>query len=277
MNLQNYTRVTLITLMLLFTSCGKEGQQQDIVKDVNVVTSLEDGDVYLSLGIMVKIGTTNLSAITLPIYNYADPLSPKYGEISFRPTLEPGINEVRIKANLSASAKVSGGWAKLPNGADLPIAGINESDVVQLQIDQIHSRIYLAFQEKRSLFGFAVAIKEFDKLNGKIPGANIFLGFDIKGVLGSVGIFTGDASYESGLAFFLDISKYFNGDMIDDLLNGREISEESLMASQSFTTQSVREDVREAFSNQNITTKGLVNLHRFLKKMEGKTLHYVDK
>ncbi len=277
MKLTHFLKVFSLSLLLLLGSCGQNGEQQQIVKDVNVLTSLENGDVYLSVAVQVQIGTTNLSAITLPIYNYTDPESPKYGEISFRPTLTPGLNEIKIKANLSASAEVSGGWAKLPNGADLPIAGINESDVIQLQIDKIHSRIYLALQQSRALFGFAVAIKEFERLNGKIPGANIFLGFDIKGVLGSVGIFTGDAEYESGLAFFLDISKYFSGDVIDDLLNGREVTEEALMATQSFRAEALKADVREAFGNKNITARGIKNLHRFLEKMEGRTLHYVDK
>lgn len=278
MKIKSLFTSSLLLLALLFTGCGKDGQQQDIVKGVDVLTSLEDGDVYLSLAVLVKIGTANLTSITLPIYNYTDPNSPKYGEISFKPTMEPGVNEIKVKFNMTFAAQVSGGYAKLPNGAELPIGGLDESDVVQLEVEKIHSRIYLALQQKRALFGFAVAIQEFDRLNGKIPGANIFLGFDIKGVLGTVGLFTGDEAWESGLAFFLDISKYFNSDIIDDLINGRQITAERLeMVNQGFRAASVEEDVRAAFGNKNITTQSVVNLHRYLKRMKKKTLHFVDK
>lgn len=262
----------IIPASLLFTGCGKDGKQQDIVQEVNVLTSLEDGDVYLSLALLVKIGTTNLTSVTLPIVNPYDQ-SIKYGEISFKPTLTAGVNEIKLKFNMSFAAVVNGGYATLPNGADLPIGGLNESDIIELGIEQIHSKIYLGLQKDRSVFGFAVAIKEFDKLNGYIPGANVFLGFDIKGVLGSVGLFTGKNEWESGLGFFLDISKYLTNDIINDMIAGKKISQMQFQTMQS--EMSRKSAPLLSFPNEGVTIKAMRSINKELKRLDKKTLHFV--
>lgn len=288
MNLETRKKMTVISttiilcLTLFISSCGKgDGVKQDIVKEVNVTTSLEDGDVYLSLAILFKIGTTNMTSISLPIVNPNDN-SIKYGEISFKPTLTPGYNEVKLKFNMSFAAEVNGGYASLPNGADLPIGGLDESDVIELSIDKIHSKIYLALKDKVAMFGFAVAIKEFDVLNDYIQGANIFLGFDIKGVLGTIGLFTGDDDWESGLAMFLDVSKYLTNDIINDMINGKKITPErfeamnSRLAAQSLTPLEL-EVKKSNYGSRNVSRKNGMALYKAMRKLKGKTVNYVER
>ena len=98
---KNWKRIfTLIILLstLIFTSCGKS-PEREIVKDVQINSSLEDGDVYLSISSVFKIGAVSMTSIQLPIVDPNDP-SIKYGEVSFRPTIEAGYNEIGIKFNL---------------------------------------------------------------------------------------------------------------------------------------------------------------------------------
>lgn len=287
MKLQTKKKLTFIStavvlcLTLFMSSCGQGGGvKQDIVKEVSVVTSLEDGDVYLSLAILFKIGTTNMTSITLPIVNPNNQV--KYGEISFKPTLTPGYNEVKLKFNMSFAAEVNGGYATLPNGKDLPIGGLDESDVIELGIDQIHSKIYLALKKDLAMFGFAVAIKQFDVLSDYLQGANIFLGFDIKGVLGTVGIFTGDDEWESGLAMFLDVSKYLTNDIINDMINQKEITPERFEAMQSRiasqTVDPVKQEIRKAnFGSRNLSRKNGMALYKAMRKLKGKTVNYVER
>ena len=88
-----------------------------------------------------------------------------------------------------------------PNGNDLPIGGFGPTEIIELAIGKINSKLYLSFGKDNTLLGFAVVIKEFDVVGQSIPGANIFLGFDIKGVQGMAGIFSSEQEMQSGQNF----------------------------------------------------------------------------
>lgn len=212
--------VFLFSFIVLAASCGKNPQNQ-IVKDVALKTTLEDGKVHITASAQFKLGPLVLPSITLPIIDPKEP-GTNYGLISFKPTLQAGFNEIALKLNLSKAARVEGKVPTLPNGASLPVGGINDKRIVELGIDQIHSKIYLGLDGDLTLLGFAIGIKEFDVLNDYLGGTQFFLGFDIKGVLGMVGFFTGNQAYESGLGFFVDMSSVINTDMLNDLINPKK-------------------------------------------------------
>lgn len=269
--------VCVATASLLFTtSCGKK-PEQDIVKDVNIQTELRGNDVWLSLGAVFKLGALSMTAISLPVVDPNDP-SIQYGEIGFKPMAEEGYNEVVLSFNLSASSKVEGSSATLPNGAALPIAGLDNSNVLELKIASINSSIYLSFTENMSVLGFAISIKEFEKVGAAINGANVFLGFDIKGVLGSVGLFTGDEPLKNGLAFFVDLSSVINGQILDDLIAGRELTPAQFteMTRRANTESKQSRGKRKSnYLDVNKTPKNLLKIYKEVNKMGPSKLHFI--
>lgn len=263
---------------LLSTSCGKN-PEQGIIKDVDIHTELREGDVWLTLGAVFKLGVASLTEISFPV---VDPNngSIKYGEISFQPQEEEGMNEIRLSFNLSSAAQVEGGLAKLPNGEDLPIAGVDTSKVLMLDIAEINSRIYIALNSEQSVVGFAVSIKEFEKIGNVISGANIFLGFDIKGVIGSVGLFTGNTPLENGLGFFVDLTSVFTTDMINDIIAGKEITEESFsemkMAMKSYSKEK-RSQTRGNFLNTGDSPQNMLGVAKKVEDFGSRTLRFVPR
>jgi hypothetical protein len=277
---QTLMTMTLLSMTLLFASCGKSPENK-IVKDVSINSILEDGDVYLSFSTVFKIGSISMTSIQLPIVNPYDS-SIKYGEISFKPTLEAGYNEIGIKFNLSASSEVQAGFGTLPNGDELPISGFGPTDVIELKIDKINSKLYLAFGKDHTLLGFAVTIKEFDVVGKAIPGANIFLGFDIKGVNGMAGIFSSEQEMQSGLGFFLDLSSVISNDIINDIIENRPITPETFAQMQeNVTMNSLRKmttgDEEPLFKDINGDVKTLRKLNKAFRKLGKRTVRYVDK
>lgn len=203
---------------MVFHACGKNSQNQ-IVKDIVLQSSMRDEDIWISLSASFMVGNLSFTAITMPIRNPKNP-DVTYGEISFLPTLTPGFNEIKLSLNLSDVAKIQGGASPtLPNGTPIPIGGVGQVPVIELLIPGTNVKIYFAFDQKTVLLGVAAAIKEFDVLSGYIGGANIFLGFNIQGVLGSAGLFTSRESGKSGIGLFVDLSSVINTDILNDLIN----------------------------------------------------------
>ncbi|MBF0299368.1 MAG: hypothetical protein HQK51_11650 [Oligoflexia bacterium] len=234
---QGMITIALILSLAFFVSCknGDGTVKPQIIKDVKLTTSLVDGDVWLGVGATFDLGAMSFTSIKLPIIDPYDKTR-VYGEINFAPTFSGNYNAIEIKVNLSDCAKIPGSSATLPNGNALPMSGL-DGRVVALDIDQIHSKIYLALDHNLTLLGFAISIKEFDVVAQYVGGANIFLGFSIPGVNGSdyikgnVGLYTSlNTSYESGLAFFVDISSVMSTDILNDIIDGVAVTEEKFLA-----------------------------------------------
>ncbi|MEC7182002.1 MAG: hypothetical protein VXW15_04765 [Bdellovibrionota bacterium] len=279
-NLRKLFTLTLLISTLFLASCGKSPENQ-IVKDVNVNSSLEDGDVYVSFSSVFKIGAVSMTSIQLPIVDPRDS-SIKYGEISFKPTLEPGHNEIGFKFNLTASSEVQGGYGTLPNGEDLPISGFGSTEIIELKIDKINSKLYLAFGKNHTLLGFAVVIKEFDVVGDAIPGANIFLGFDIKGVQGMAGLFSSQEEMQSGLGFFLDLSSVVSNDIINDIIDKKPITPEVFAQMQeNVTMESITRmttgDQEPLFTDVNASRRNLKKLNKAFKKLGKRKVNYARK
>jgi len=274
LNFQRTSASLLLGATLLFVSCGKN-PEQDIVKDVDVYTELRDGDVWVNLKANFKLGEASLTEISFPIVN-PDDNTIRYGEISFTPLAEAGYNEIALSFNLSASEEVQGGVASLPNGSELPIAGMNNGDVLQLAIDSINSRIYLGASESMTVLGFAVSIAEFEKLGDLINGANVFVGFNIKEVLGSVGIYTGDQPLKNGLAFFVDIHNVIPREVLEMARSGRYIDELEFQATlNKVEMKATRAQSRRAFKNIGNTPRNFMSIYKEVQELGDKTLHFI--
>lgn len=274
LNLRKSSMAVLLGASLIFASCGKN-PEQDIVKDVDVYTELRDGDVWVNLKANFKLGEASLTEISFPIVN-PDDSSIRYGEISFTPLEEVGYNEISLSFNLSASDEVQGGLASLPNGSELPVAGMNNGDVLQLVIDSINSRIYLGASDSMTVLGFAVSIAEFEKLGDLINGANVFVGFNIKEVLGSVGIYTGDQPLKNGLAFFVDIHSVIPQEVLELARSGRHIDEFEFQAALSKAEfRATSRSKKAPFRNIGNTPHNFMSIYKEVEELGNKTLHFI--
>ncbi|MBF0360430.1 MAG: hypothetical protein HQK49_05425 [Oligoflexia bacterium] len=230
LKIHQWTISALLTLTLvMFVSCKSNPIENKIVKDVKLTTTLKDGDVWLGVGATFNLGGMSFTAITFPIKDPYDP-SRVYGEVSFKPTFNGNYNAIEFKVNLSDCARIPGAFATLPNGNDLPIAGV-EGRVIELAIDQIKSKIYIALDHDLTMMGFAISIQQFDVVAQYVGGVNFFLGFDLFGVKGTAGLYTAqNQTYQSGLAFFVDISSVVSTDLLNRILNGEVITPDKFNA-----------------------------------------------
>lgn len=221
----------ICSISVLLTSCGSGGVKvNSIVKDVALETKVEnDGDAYIGVRAMFNLGSMSMTSIKLPIQ---DPHNKDivYGIIEVKPTFGSQFSEVNLRVNLTDTAKIQAGYPTLPNGEELPIGGLDDKHVIEIQIPQIHSKIYIGLAHDLTMIGFAIGIKEFQVVGDYIANANVFLGFDIKGFVGNAGLFTGDGQHENGLAFFADFSKIITQDILTDIIMGNKISKERYAA-----------------------------------------------
>ena len=260
----------LLLSLVVFHACGKNSQNQ-IVKDIVLQSSIRDEDIWVSLSASFMVGNLSFTAITMPIRNPKNP-DVTYGEISFLPTLTPGFNEIKLSLNLSDVAKIQGGASPtIPNGTPIPIGGIGQVPVIEILIPGTNVKIYFALDQKTVLLGVAAAIKEFDVLSGYIGGANIFLGFNIQGVLGSAGLFTSRESGKSGIGLFVDLSSVINTEILNDLINNNRPASfaDSSYKSYSSDVSPVQGELK--FLQTATNSRQLYNLKRGMDSLNRKT------
>ena len=216
------TQIALLSLALtgLLASCGQNPDQVQIVKDLQVQASTDaNNDVILSMDIELALGNMSLPALELPILN------PKtfesLGSLGLTPTLD-GSNIISLDVNLSNATKdiIANGPATLPNGKPLPIGGIDQTKVLAIAAGNTGIKIYVGIAPGLLLVGVAVPIAQLDTLGGQVGGLNIFPTFNIKGVQGIGGLFTGASAGQSGLALFVDLSKVIDP---SDILKGIQL------------------------------------------------------
>ncbi|MBF0314840.1 MAG: hypothetical protein HQK50_02110 [Oligoflexia bacterium] len=277
--LTSRTVLTHVLMLFLVLTIGCGQVENKVVKDVSLKASIEDSEVWLGLSAVFNLGSMSMTGIKLPIIDPNDS-SKVYGEIFFKPTMEGNYNEVGAKINLSYAAKLPGGFASLPNGEELPVGGSNSSQIIELAISQIHSKVYIGLDQNFTLFGFAISIKEFDTLAKYVGGANIFLGFNIKGIRGMVGVYTGLDTLQSGLAFFVDLSSVITVDILNDIINGVALDPTALSYSKAQTPWSAQYKRNAAERMQSKLPSAAVQ-RRFataIERMSDKeqTLHFVE-
>lgn len=203
--------ISLASLSIVI-GCGKN-QSSQFVKSVNLKTYQYENDAYAEVQAVLNSANMQMPSIDLPIVDPRHPGS-VYGRVSLKPTLG-GDAQLGIAVNLTDVAQVPGDDPRLPNGAALPVGGLDSARVVPLPIANTGARVYLALDggynggvnAKTLMIGTAIPIREFNNVGRYVGGANIFLPFQFdNGTRGIAGIFTGQGDGQNGFALFIDVS-----------------------------------------------------------------------
>lgn len=229
--------LTIATCALLFVSCGKNPQSK-IVDHVYVETKKVDEDVWLGLVTELNLGGLQMTSIELPIH---DPKSPGeyYGKFRLSSDIVTLNSVVEIDLNFSKLAQVQGSFEPtLPTGEPLPFRGLENEEIIEFEVPQINSKVYIYVTRDTVLVGFASTIKEFSKAAPYLGGADLFFGFNKNQVRGSVGFFSSAETKETGLGLFADLSQVVSADALRDLILSQNTKEpEFKVKSMSKSTQ----------------------------------------
>ena len=209
--LPNSSRKLLLILAMLstslLTSCGGSGGNQQVVTDIQVGTYTSGGDVMVEFNTLLDIGNLTLPTVMIPI-NHPQ-TGRDLGHVDLKASFD-GRNEIGLQLNVTGAFNASTSQnSKLPNDTDIPIGGVQNVDVTNFPITQSGAQVYLGLAKNVSFVGTAIPIKEFDVLGANVGAVNLFARFDIEGVIGIAGIFTGPSG-QNGLGIFVDTSKYFD-------------------------------------------------------------------
>lgn len=181
----------LLAMLVSLAGCGKSGTKW--VSDLNYQTTDQDDQKWLVSDFKLNLGESEI-----PDLNYELPRDYGY----FRSWRLDGENYLGLDLNLSEILGLPGGVATLPNGQVLPI-DTNGVGVVEVAIDQIQGKVYLAVANGTTLVGVAASIKQIDDLG--IGEVGVFPRFQIKGVDIMAGIFASETPGKTGIAIFATI------------------------------------------------------------------------
>jgi hypothetical protein len=197
-----------LTASAAMTSTGC-GRQSKLVLDASLRTLTDGAKDYVQLQAFVDTGNLAVRGGEVQIPHPSAP-GVAIGSVALYPTSQPRTSEVIVKLDLDETFYGLGadGYT-LPNGAPLPLSGLNGAHPVAFQAGR-HSRAYLALGPNVAVFGAALVIKEFDRLSSRMPYLNVFPEFNFGRVRGTAGIFTGAEAAQSGVAIFVDAGQVFN-------------------------------------------------------------------
>ncbi|MBT3983103.1 MAG: hypothetical protein HOE90_17250 [Bacteriovoracaceae bacterium] len=199
--------ILIVCIFSLFiVGCGTNPDEVQIVKDLEIsATQNDDAEVILGFSMLLDIGQMSLPSVDFTIVH--PETGHDLGQVSLLSSFD-GSSEIGISVNLTGATngEVSSGDANLPNGKAIPVGGVDNSKILALPVADSGVIIYIGLDTGMALAGVAVPIAQFDQIGGSIGGANIFPVFDIQGVKGIAGLFTGSGSGENGLAIFFDFS-----------------------------------------------------------------------
>ena len=210
--------------LLLFSAFNSVGCKNSTpvnpvhVTNVSVNTSVTTNqDEWLNFSITLSTQNFTVAALTLPILDPKD-TTRQFGSFSLQPVLCsnpstcPYGNGVQIGVNLDMTGilNTKGVAPVLPNGAALPIGGLQNSTVIALPIANTGAVIYFAVGKGVAMFGTAVPFAQMNGVGQTIPGANLFIPVTITTAKGPFtllpGLFTGSAPNTTGVGFFADLS-----------------------------------------------------------------------
>jgi hypothetical protein len=189
--------ISIILLTLSFVSCS---QRNSFVKDVQVSSTLDDSEVYVSVSAELNLGNVSLSDITLPIF--VPRTGEEIGMVSIFRNIE-GKNKLDVDLNVSKIANIDAVAARLPNGNVLPL--IRENSVIIIPI-QSKANIYLAFADGVAALGVTVNISGLDSIGRSVGNISVFPSFAFGNVLGSAGLYNSRTAGQNGFGIFMDIS-----------------------------------------------------------------------
>ncbi len=192
---------TLVGAIALLSACG-QNSMSDAFSNISLSNIDENGNAVVELKTEVGGDKLVFSNTSLPI---TDPKTGKnYGSVKMERTAD-NKNMLTISANVTG---ISLGNVlpdnKLPNGSDVPVAGLAKLAAVPAGTN---SRIYIGTTTAGDtlVLGAAIAIKEFDGLAEYIPGATSFYSLSQNaGAKGLGGFFTSAESGKNGIALFVE-------------------------------------------------------------------------
>lgn len=191
--------ILLLTFLLSFTSCGGRPQ---VITDLNVSTTIVDGDAIASIDADLNFGNLMFPAVTLPI------IIPngmgQIGSLSLNP-ISQGTNQLSLSINLTEATRLDMARVQLPNGGQVPLIG-NENGIVIPVGNGRKIKIYLALGEEQLVIGVAIPFKTLDSVGRKVGTTSLFPVFNVEGVFGAAGMFTSKTSGKNGFGLFLDLS-----------------------------------------------------------------------
>lgn len=202
MSIFKLSKVLVLSISLtLFVSCGSD---RPMVNNVDVSTTVVDGDVLLNLTTDLGIGNLQLPNAVIPIILPKD--GREVGQVSLVGSLG-GQNILSIDINLSDAGNLELASVRLPNGAMIPL--IADNPVLRIPVKNVE--VYLSLVEGAQVLGVAVPIKSFDSLGKKVGTSALMPIFSKNGTIGAAGLYTSREKGKNGIAVVADISGKLSG------------------------------------------------------------------
>lgn len=191
----------LASILFLASSCGKNSKKW--VTDVNIETANQDDQTWVVTDFQLDLGETQVPFLMRP-------LPGDYG--NFRMWRLNGQNYLGVDLNLTSILGLPGGLATLPNGHQIPV-DTNDAGVIQIEIEQINGKVYLAKAEGMTLVGVAVSIEQLDDLDAGEIG--LFSAFEVGGIDITAGVYTSESEGDNGIAIFANIGSLWDKSLYD--------------------------------------------------------------
>ncbi len=190
---------SVLALALSLSACGKNSKK--IVSDVDVKSQDIDQQKYVTADFEMSLGAAEFPFINLP-------LPKNYGSLELYRL--NAVNRVRINVNLTEITKLPGGDATLPNGTMVPVDAMG-AGIIEIPVDGINGKVYVAYSDDVALVGFAVSIKQLDGVGSSLGTIGVFPNFDIKNVNVTAGVYSSEDQGETGIAVFGNVAGLING------------------------------------------------------------------
>jgi hypothetical protein len=199
--MQKLIALALLTSMFALTGCGDSATKW--VEDVNVETANQNDQKWVVTDFQLNLNKVMLPFLTLPLPN-------SYG--AFRMWRLNGKNYMGVDLNLTTILDQPGGNATLPNGQMVPV-DTNGVGVIEVEIDDINGKVYVAMAEGMTLVGVAVSIDQLDGMG--VGEIGVFPMFNIKGYDVTAGLYTSDESGKTGIAVFANVGSLWEKSTYD--------------------------------------------------------------
>lgn len=195
---------------------------KDMVEEVDIRTvDTSDGNKLIRASIIFNLQEGSQlpeGIVTIPISHPHPPHLP-LGNIQILGS-EGAIN---LDFNLSNASGLEFGDGTLPDGSQIPMAGLAGADIFQILIDEGRHSIYLGLNSSKGvfMFGFAVTIDELSGISNAIGGTDLFYNVTILDSVRVTGGVFGDKGGEegnSGAVFFFDIGGLITPERVHELL-----------------------------------------------------------
>lgn len=195
--------VSVLAVFLSVNGCRQGDGEESILKGIDVQTSTINGDTYIGLDAIVKIGELKLPKLEIPIHQ--PETNADIGTLTLE-SLQDGTNRVAININYSAVQHSDPKLGSLlPNGRELPGAvQVGQNTLIGISILE-NSRIYVGGDlTKEIILGAAIGIPALDSSVNQLPiPLNIFMGLPFSAdVYGVGGMYTSTEKGKSGVAIF---------------------------------------------------------------------------